>query len=62
MALVAFTETHQERRDDLLVDLVEVGQTALVEVRDVPPEVAAVRRQGVRRQPTLDRQVVEIGA
>ena len=60
-SVIAFTQPHQEGGDDLLVDLVEVGDTTLVEEVGVPPQVAAVRRQGVRSQPTLDGQVIEVG-
>ena len=62
MVVVTFAEPHQERGDQLLVDPVDIGDTLLVQELQVAPQVPPVRRQGVRRQPTLDRQVVEVGA
>ena len=46
-------EIEQVREEDVLVD------PGLVEERVVPAQVTAVRRQRVRREPTLDREVVD---
>ncbi|GAA4718488.1 hypothetical protein GCM10023349_43100 [Nocardioides conyzicola] len=59
---VALAQAHEEVDDGRLGDLVEVVDAALRQVADVPAQVAPVRRQGVGREPALDREVVEVGA
>ena len=44
----------------LLADLGGLGEAERDQVPDVPLEVAAVRRQRVVGQPTLDLQVLEV--
>jgi hypothetical protein len=62
MVGVALAEAGQEPQDRCLGDLAEVGDALLVQVGQVAAQVAAVGRQRVRRQPALDREVVEVGA
>ena len=62
MVGVALAQPDQEVRHRLLGDPVQVVDARARQVLEVAPQVAAVRRERVRRQPALDRQVVEVGA
>jgi hypothetical protein len=55
-------ETGEELRDVRLARVAEAVPSERGEQVDVPGEVPPVRRQRVRGQPPLDREVVEVGA
>ena len=58
----ALAQRDEEGRDRRLGDRVQRVETGGVEVLEVAPQVAPVRRERVGGQPALDRQVVEVGA
>src|SRR5690606_15008711 len=60
MVLVALAQRGGEAEDVLLADRRRIGDPALVEVRGVATQVAAVRAQGVLGQSPLHREVGEV--
>jgi hypothetical protein len=61
MLAVALAQADQEVGDRRLGDDTQVVDPEAGEVLQIAPQVSPVRRQGVRRQTSLDREVVEVG-
>ena len=60
MIVIPLPQGSEEGGDVGLDDLTEPFPTGCSEPADPPREVPAVGQQGVRGQPALDRQVVEV--
>ena len=61
MLLAALTQRDEKGEDVCLLDPVGSGDPGRRQVLDIAAQVAAVGGDGVGRQSTLDRQVIEVG-